>query len=217
MTGESLLEICDDWVDMDDHTPEPKFIRKVIEKRISTKYEGEEFFSTIRNFLRELEEDTLVRRYLANFGIPYSMLVSLALQRQIKFPSWVQIGFASQGDFIGVLLHNTCFEYKAGWIKYCAGKQPITQHHLIESIMNIPTGYSREKLIEYYDMVSETENLEEMLRYIDFMKRNGMLKGNVLCPKRTFRATIRKQIRAVAEKAGFVVDESALMDVAKKL
>jgi hypothetical protein len=49
------------------------------------------------------------------------------------------------------------------------------------------------------------------------MRRVGMISGNKLCHRRTFRATIRKHIRAVAKKAGLILDKTALVDINKEL
>ena len=115
------------------------------------------------------------------------------------------------------LLNDTTFEPKFGHVKYSSQREPLSQTYLLESIIRRPPGYTREKLFHYYDLLSEVESVDELMQYIHFMKRNGMLKENVLCYKRTFRATIRKHLRSVMSRAGVVLDEAALTESEKKL
>jgi hypothetical protein len=83
--------------------------------------------------------------------------------------------------------------------------------------MRRPPGYTREKLLVYYDALAGVENVDELLQYINFMRRSGMLKGSTLCHKRTFRAAIRNHLRFVTEKAGVALDEAALAEIVEKL
>ena len=54
------------------------------------------------------------------------------------------------------------------------------------------------------------------LVYIQLMRRIGILRGNILCPKRTFRAAIRKHLYTAMEESGVTLDEVSQAAVEKK-
>jgi uncharacterized LabA/DUF88 family protein len=207
-TGNALMKICDDWVDLSGQAMTPKFIRKAIETRLAPEKTDQDFFCAFGTFLGALETDYLLRRYMTVFGLPFSMFSAIVQEKVADFPKYGELGITRQIDFMDIILGETPFECNNSVIYYRGSrKRPPSQKRLIQNILLMPGNYSREKLLNYYDMVASLENLQEFLTYIAFMRRVGMLNGNKLCNKRTFRATIRKHIRNVAAKAGFVLDE----------
>lgn len=216
-TGEAMLKLCDDWIDLRERTLTTNFIRQAITKRIAADDSPADFLQAFAAFLHAVEEDLLIRRYMASFGLPLNIFIEILHERISKFPKHGELGFANISGFMTVLLSGTNFECQGGIVKYNSSQQPLSQHRLLDNILCLPPGYTREKLFKYYDAVSGIERIGELLAYIEFMKRSGMLKGNELCGKRTFRATIRKHLRSITEKAGLVLDEAALADIDKKL
>jgi len=216
-TSGALLKFCDDWVDLNQQTLTPKFICKAIESRILIELPKNDFFTSFEAFLCALENDLLIRRYMTNFGLPLSIFISTLHERGLEFPKFGGLGFANISAFMEVLFHGTSFECRGNTLKYIGKRQPMSQSNLIERLIQPPSGYTREKLFKYYDILKEIHNVEEFLLYLGFMRRAGMMKGNDLCVKRTFRATIRKHLRGLMEKSGLVMDEAAMAEVEKKL
>ena len=190
---------------------------RAIETRIPPADSGTDFFAAFGGFLQGLESDMLIRRYMTSFGLPFPVFIAVLQNRRMNLPAYNELGFSSLTAFMETLLSDTNFEPKFGHVKYSGLKKPLSQTRLLESIVRRPYGYTREKLFKYYDILAEIESVDELLQYINFMKRNGMLKGNILCYKRTFRATIRKHLRAAMAKAGVILDAAAITEMEKKL
>ncbi|MCL2857191.1 MAG: NYN domain-containing protein [Oscillospiraceae bacterium] len=217
-TSGALLKICDDWVDLNAQSLTPKFIRKAIEVRVAVEKTESGFTGDFAGFLNALEADCLIRRYMSTFGLPFPIFTTIIQEKVAGFPKYSELGILRLTDFMEILLSGTPFQCRNGIVYYRAGrKRQPSQRQLIESILRLPQSYTREKLLSYYDIAAELENIEELLVYFEFMRRVGMISGNKLCQRRTFRASIRKYIRAVAKKAGLVLDEAALADVNERL
>lgn len=215
--GEAMLKLCDDWVNLSEDSLPPNFIRRAIAKRISTDYSQTGFFQALGDFFHLLENDVLIRRYLSSVGISLHKFITLLHERISKFPDYNKLGFKNISSFMEVLLGDTNFECQGDILKYNSNKQPLSKNRLIDNVLCLPPGYTREKLFKYYDILTEIDQIEELLAYTNFMKHTGMLKYNSLCNKRTFRATIRKHTQGMMEKAGIVLDEAALTVIDKKL
>lgn len=211
--GTSLLKICDDWIDLNEQAITPKFICKAINMRICDDYSNMDFLTAIKNFLNALGSDTFIRRYMEKHGLPTDIFVGLLNTRKITFSNYQSLGFITMSGFLSVLLNGTDFECRKGSVKYSIGKEPLTNVNLISNYLNLPDGYSREKLLKYHDVLAQVDNIDELLTYSKFMSRCGMIQDNKLCSKRTFRSAIRKHIRAVMEKSGIILDDDALAEI----
>ncbi|MCL2004393.1 MAG: NYN domain-containing protein [Oscillospiraceae bacterium] len=211
-TGDIMLKLCDDWIDLNKQALTPKFICKAIETRVPVGNKSGDFYIDFKALINALEADVLIRRYMKTFGLPLSTFTGAMQTRGIIVPRIGTLGFASLTDFMEVLLYESNFECRSGYVKYKEKKNTLSQQHLIKNIVRLPPGYTREKLLKYYDLIDGIENVDEMQTYISFMRRNGMLKGSALCNRRTFRATIRSNLKKVMEKAGLAVDEDALAE-----
>ncbi|MCL2495921.1 MAG: NYN domain-containing protein [Clostridiales bacterium] len=216
-TGEAMLKLCDDWVNLSEEILTPKCMLKFIRKRISTDYSQADFLEALGDFLRALEDDLVIRRYLSSFGLPLPMFIAVLHERIAQFPKYDKLGFANISGLMEIVLSGTSFECKGNIVKYSESKPPLLINRLIDSILFLPPGYTREKLFEYYDVIAKIDQVDEFLEYVNFMKHSGMLNGNTLCRKRTFRATIREHLRNMMKKAGIALDEAALMALNKKL
>ena len=209
-TGDIMLKLCDDWIDLNNQALTPKFICKAIEARIPSEEISGDFYNDFKAFIDALERDVLIRRYMETFGLLLSHFTGVMQSRNIMLPQTGKLGFASLSDFMEVLLYESNFECHNNFVKYTEKKSSLSQQHLIKSIVRLPPGYTREKLLNYYDLIAGIENVDELQNYINFMRRNGMVKGGTLCNRRTFRATIRNNLRKIMKKAGIAVDEDAL-------
>lgn len=217
-TGDIMMKLCDDWIDLSEQVLTPKFIRNAIETRIRGKKQSGDFYSSFINLLQALENDVLVRRYMATFGLPLSQFIMIMQKWELEFPKYGELGFANLSSLLEALLRETNFECRSGIMKFSGiNKKPLSQKRLIEGIIRLPTGYSREKLQKYYDLCAEVGNVDEFQTYITFMRRSGILKGSKLCNWRSFRATIRKHIRETLAHAGLVADEDALKEISKMM
>jgi len=216
-TGSVLLQICDDWLPLDGQALPPNAMLKLIEARIQSNYAGEAFFPAFEHFLGELENDLLIRHHLRMFGLPVQKLFAALTGRNLSFPNCQKLGFPNEISFITHLLRGTRFEVTASMVRYHDNKAGLPQTQLLEHILDVPAGYSREKLFSYYDAIKELENIDELLLYIHFMRRSGMLQENTLCPKRTFRSTIRKHLHMALGEYGVAPNETAIAAVEKQL
>ena len=217
ITGDTLLALCDDWIDLTAQAIQPKFINKVIESRIPKTPGEAEFIKSFGSFLGALEEDLLVRRYMTEYGLPVSLFVDILNRRGIRLPKYYKLGFTSFTAFFTTLLYGTGFGCTESAVKYSGKQESLSQMQLITNLMNMPAQYSREKLLRYYDLLREVESADELVEYIRFMKRSGMLKNNTLCQKRTFRATIRTSLQALLKNAGINIDEAVVKKFSQKL
>ena len=217
-TGKSLLQLCDDWVPLSTQIPATqKVIGKIIDTRIIRDYTDMAFFDAFEDFLSALDSDLLIRRYIMTFGFSLQLFIPALHSRNICFPDYTKLGFPSVTPFVITLLHSAGFEVKEQRITYQGKRNPISPTVLLGHMVNLPPNYSREKLFQYYEVVASIEDIDELLSYIKFMKQSGMLQENSLCPKRTFRATIRKHLGSALEEAGFSMDKSAIAEIEKTL
>ena len=216
-TGVGILGLCDDWVDIGEQALQPKFIRKAIETRVRIPEVNGDFLKGFSAFLRALEEDVLLRRYMSVFGLPMNVFFTIAQERIAVFPKYMELGFVKLSDFIEVLLGGTNFECDNARVKYNAERQPRSQKDLIESVLRLPPGYTREELFRYYDILAGLPSIEDLLTYIAFMKRAGMLKGNALCRKDHFLTAIREHMRSLMARSGLALEEEALAGISGKL
>jgi uncharacterized LabA/DUF88 family protein len=218
ITGEAMLRLCDDWVSLTGQALPFKYTPKLIAARIVTDYNAElNFFPALCDFLSKLENDHLICRCMAETGLLASVFVDILRRRGIVFPNYEKLGFGKITSFLAVILRNTNFQFKGGSVFYNPGKQSLAPHRLAESLLGVPPGYSREKLMRCYDIVNDLDDVDEFVAYIGFMKRSGMLSDKGLCPKRTFRAIIRGHIQKVLADAGIALEKNALLELVKKL
>jgi hypothetical protein len=218
ITGEAMLRLCDDWVSSDGQALPPKYIPKIIDARITTDYSaGSDFFSSLNDFLVKLESDHFVCRCMAETGLPAPVFIELLRRRGLAFPDYGKLGFVNITAFVTTLLRGASFRLVAGSILYTPDRQPPSAIRLASNLLNIPPDYSREKLLRYYDVIEGVGNTDELIAYIGFMKRSGMLTANGLCPKRTFRAAIRNHLGRVLSAAGITLDKKTMAELEKKL
>ena len=217
VTGDILLKLCDDWIDLGGHDVQPKFITKVIDVRIKKEYKGKEFFEAFGGFLRAMEADSFIRRYMTKLGMPISVFVAILHDRHITFPKYNKLGFANVTAFVSALLYDTGFEHEGGIVKYTGEKEPLSQAHLIEKMINMPPGYSSQKLLRYYDILTEAESVDELATYINFMKQTGILKGSTLCQREAYQSVIFKHIQLLLEASGMVLNEDVIAKVKEKI
>jgi len=210
ITGDALFRICDDWLDSRSAEIKPRIIEKAINLRLPKNYKSANFYDAIGDFLRLLESDPFVCGCMKRFGLPFGTFVSILQSRGVYFPKHTSLGFANLTSMLLIIFQKTGYEYKHDRVYYLGEGIAPSQLRLLENIISKPRGYSREKLMEYYDIAKEAGDVSELLTYIEFMKRAGMLKQNELCTKRTFRAAIRKHLGDVLTKAGIEIDERAL-------
>ncbi|MCL2170102.1 MAG: NYN domain-containing protein [Defluviitaleaceae bacterium] len=213
-TGDTLLQICDDWVDLSGKTRKlsDKLLRKLIDVRITKDYKGQDFLAAFKDFLQTLESDIFIRRYMAEFGLPYHLFVSILYHLGVKMPSPKELGFNSNSHLVGALLHDSPFEFIDSALKYNENKSPMAACNLVSQVARMPTTYSSEKFLHYYDLLEKSGNITEFINYIEFMKRSGIIDGNNLAYRRNFRATIRRHLQKMLAKSGIILD----MDHIKK-
>ncbi|MCL2350511.1 MAG: NYN domain-containing protein [Defluviitaleaceae bacterium] len=217
ITGEVLFKLCDDWLDLSPIPSKPKFINKALDARIKKDYRGQEFLSSFNDLLKMMNENLFIRRYMVDFGLAFNEFISLLSKCNIKQPNPKDLGFENKISMIDILLNGTKFELKGGIVKYNPQKTFGEQISILDRIIAPPKEYCREKLLLYHDILKEVENVDEMLVYIEFMKKTGMLHNNTLCPKRTFRASIRKHLRQTFARWGINLDEKSIQKFVKKL
>ena len=216
-TGNALLNLCDDWIDVTNQTLSAKFIIHAVNRRITADYSKMGFFSSLGSFLHAIEQDSFLIRCMTKTGLPVGNFVGLLNERKISC-SYQTMGFQSIAELLKVYLANSSFEFTPhGYIKFSPDKKPVSEVNLIGYFLRLPQDYSREKLLKYYDIVAQSDDIDELMKYIMFMRRNGMIKNNKLCYKRTFKATIRKHVRAAMEKAGIVLSDEATGEIDKRI
>ena len=217
-TGDIMMNLCDDWIDLNGQELTPKFIRNSIEARLPKEFLSGDFFSSFGEFLKALENDSLILRYLSSFGLPLSLLVPVMQSRNIVLPRHKDLGFANVTAFFDVLLCETNFERRDNNIVYVGkSKNPLSQRHLIENTARLPMGYTHEKLHKYYELCAELDDIDEMQNYISFMRRNGVLRGTTLCPWHNIRTVISKHLQNTMETAGIAVDQAEMAKFSKLL
>ncbi|MCL2109819.1 MAG: NYN domain-containing protein [Oscillospiraceae bacterium] len=214
-TGNALLNLCDDWIDVTEQALSHKFIIKAINHRITADYSKMDFFAALNSFLNAIEQDLFLNRCMISTGLPLGNFVGLLNDRKISY-NYLALGFSTMAQFLNVYLLNSKFAVNSlGQIKLSPNKKPVSESSFINYFLRLPQGYSREKLLKIYDIVAQTDDIDELMKYIMFMRRNGMINENKLCNKRTFRATIRKHIRAVMEKAGIALSDETVREIDK--
>jgi uncharacterized LabA/DUF88 family protein len=211
-TGDVMFRLCDDWIDLNGHVLSQKIITEAISHRITGDYTNMGFIPALNAFLTDIENDLLLRRWLTDYGIYLQFFVNAVQERQIPCPDHKELGFNSLTYLINTLLCETNFECKNGTVKYTGNKKEVSQRELINNLVKLPVGYSREKLLVYHDTLSGVENIDEMLTYINFMKRNNMLTDGKLCYKRTFKSTIRKYLKKRLALAGIELDKGEMTE-----
>ena len=217
-TGDAMLSLCDDWIDLSEYIPTPKFILKIINRCILKNCTQTDFSKTFSDLISRMENDLLVRRYLSQFGIGVVDFFKIVKSQDIHFPPHTDFGFAKLSDFANFILDNTKLIAINGVVFYRPDKKPIGQKRYIsERIIALPHGYTRDKFLKYYDILDGTENITEFLEYISFVKHNGVLADGKLCYRRNFRSTIRKNARRLLSKAGVIADETAISAINEKL
>ncbi|MDR2167762.1 MAG: NYN domain-containing protein [Clostridiales bacterium] len=217
ITGDVLLKLCDDWIDLSPNPTKPSFIAKAIDTRLTKKYHGMDFWTAFDDFLASLENDIFIKRYMENFGVSVNVFLQLLGERKIKLPNHVALGFANNILVLRAVLESTKFEIRNDNVRYNKNRKPYPRIGILVSILKVPEDYSREKLMHYYDILKGAEDFNEMMDYIEFMKYSGMLSGNELCQKRTFRATIRKHLTNLLKRAGLGSDEAGIKKISDKL
>jgi hypothetical protein len=217
-TSGTMLRLCDDWVSMGGEALSPKFLNRIIETRIVTDYSAEsDFFASLSDFLARFEGDFLVRRGLAEIGLPSSVFIDMMRRRGLAFPDYKRLGYVNVTSFLSALLRDSSFRVLGNNIHYTPGNRAPSLQQLAGSLLGIPSNYSRDKLLRYYDAVNNVDNVDELILYIGFMRRSGMLTPKGLCPKRTFRATIRAHLQKVLAAAGIELDKKTLEELNGKL
>jgi len=217
LTGGAILQICDDWIDLTPKPIQPKQIQKIIDTRLTKNYKDYDFIDAFTHFMSSLIDDPFIRRYMSNYGIPASLLMTMAQNRSIKFPSFYNLGYSSITPLLAALLHGSQFEYKSGSFFYTQNDAPITQDALIEKTIRPPYDYSTKKLMHYHDTLSQIENIDELSAYIALMRRLGMLQNNKLCYKPTFRSTIRKHLQDILQKSGITPNNNDIKKFSQRL
>jgi len=217
ITGNILLDICDDWVSVKKQKIKPGVIESTINTRLIIEYKDVEFFEAFSSFLGAMASDPFVRHCMREFGLPLPMFVSILKKHGIALPKYQELGFINITALVSVLLQKTGYECRYEKIYLLSKKELSSQENLLDSIISKPHNYSREKMLHYYDVLSQADSINELMEYAELMKRLGMIKQNDLCYKRTFRASIRKHIRGLFEKANIDLDEDALKSIISKL
>ncbi len=212
-TGMAMMRFCDDWIDLSEQKLTPKFIMRAIQARLPKTAPSGHFHTDFNAFLQALSDDTLLRRYMTECGLDLQKVVLILHQRRVYLPKYDELGLASQTAFFELLFGKTNFECTKGMVRFCAHKKPATNHNMIVNVMRIPSGYTREKLMMYHDCLNSVDNIEELMIYIHFMKRNSLIFQNHLRPKESLRDTFRDHLLSVLSKAGLTADESVLADL----
>ena len=215
--GETMLKLCDDWVDINGAGLSPKDMRKLVETRIQTIDHKEDFLKGLVALLHAMEDDLLVRRYMTSPGMPLDMFHFIVQQKMSEFPKFDKLGFGKLSDFLETLLGCTNFEYKNNTVRFNGNKQQLPAKALFEAIMLPPPGYTKEELFRYYDILAGIENIDEMVLYVAFMKRSGILQNGVLCDKDDILATIRERIEDFVENSEIILDTDSLTEIDNEL
>jgi len=214
--GQALLDLCDDWIDLKKQPLSAKFVKNAIASRVKLDLVEDDFCVAFKRFIDALEQNVLVKRYLRDFGLHVDYFLML-VGEFVKMPDHRDLGFKNTRALLTFFLSDTKFEIRGNEVKFSARKIPKQQHNLAEIMVNKPKGYSREKLLDYYDVLNRVENIDEMLTYVDFMKQNGMLTDNRLCYRRNYKSTIRKHAKQKLLRAGIEVDETMLTSLSETL
>jgi len=210
ITGDSLIKLCDDLIDLSNEQMKPKFINRILDLRIKKANKKEEPFNAFNSFVNAMEEDVLIRRLMAKFGVEFSVFISILQDRNINLPKYNKFGFANMMSFMIFLLNDTGFEYKNNIVFYTGRKSPLSQYDLIESVINMPHGFSNEKLLQYYEVLAKMKDIDEFTTYMTFMKRIGILKLNALCPKHEMRNAIKEYLQMLQEKSGIILEADTI-------
>ena len=217
-TSAAMLKLCDDWIDLSKSALPPKWIRDRIDARIVTADSGAGFFPALLDFLGAMEHDALIRRVMTSAGLPISLFTQMVYDRIPSFPKNKPFGFSSIASYLEMILGGTNFAFERGNVVYIGHeRQAFSQERLIESILSLPSGYSREKLDRYYASLYSARNVEEMLAYVQFLQRNGLLRGNALCARDMFCDVIDRRVRYIMAQAGIPLDPGALRSITDKL
>ena len=222
ITSGVMFKLCDDWISLRDCQVSPKLVTQIIESRISDDYSGKNFFEAFGSIVQSMESDTLIRRFMSEYGLPLIDFIDIFKRRIKQFPAHIDLGFARLSDFAEFMLISTKFKHmddniRYGNVKYFKHKQPLPHDRFASIILNMPQEYTRDKFLQYYDLLDEVDSIDELMIFIGFMKRNGVIKNNKLCNRRNFRAAIRKNLVSIMESAGIVLDKDILDMINKQL
>ncbi|MCL2565237.1 MAG: NYN domain-containing protein [Defluviitaleaceae bacterium] len=217
ITGDALIKLCDDLIDFSDEQMKPSFMNKILDLRITKKnFAKEEPLSALNSFLSAMKEDDLTCRLMTRLGIDFSVFVSILQNRNINLPKYNKFGFPNVMSYMIFLLNNTGFEYKDNRVFYTGRTSPLSQSDLIENVINMPQGFSYEKLLQYYEVLTAVKNINEFTNYMNFMKRIGILKWNSLRPKRDMQNTISEYLQTLQEKSGLILEKGAVKKIEEK-
>lgn len=215
--GESMLQLCDDWIDPSGKVNLAKFIQRAIEKRIALDYTGGDFMDSLGDFLQRLERDLFIRRCMTEVGLQFSVFINILRRYGLEFPPYGKLGFHNINSFLTLALRNAKFRIEGDFIRYHPEGVPPTIDQLSVGLLALPGGYTREKFLRYYDLLLGIENADEFMGYIQFMKRCGVLHNQKLCPKRTYRAVIRRNLTKKMASAGIELERSTLTKINRLL
>lgn len=162
-TGEGLVRICDDWIDLSEHPLTTKFIGKAIATRVNLDCSEMDFYTAFHAVLSAFEADPLIKRCMTNFGLPFSQFVHI-INGYKEIPDGQALELSTKGELIKLLLYDTAFSQRSGIVKFVGGRTCPTPDFLATQIAKLPPGYSGEKFLYYYDILNDVDDISMLGR-----------------------------------------------------